>query len=390
MSTSTALIRQAIALARWAPSSHNSQPWQVRILSATPGSDEQIVHITIDDTARLRALESLDAEMALSLGLFAGLFCRALSLANVPWRCCLDDQTGLHVILGPQRGDTTPGALAAFETQVLARRTSRIPFRCSRLNDIQLAALTKTGWDQLGLGVPGRIMLYEDEATRRRVARLAEHFGALDFSNFASWSETYAHIRFQPAEKLHEGRGFSIDSLLGPLPAARRFLMRWALHPLTMQILRPFGLPRQMARALAQLVTSAPAVLVLTAPGPSVPFGDLIETGNRLAEIWISASACGVQIHPLSVLLQHKAPKAALCVELGLSGTPIFIARAGAQTPPDIAPPRIPTQAILHDAQPLPDKPSPASDERTAWIFRPAPISKTEMPILSGSPATSP
>ncbi|WP_114391396.1 hypothetical protein [Notoacmeibacter marinus] len=345
MSDPIAAIKDAAATARWAPSSHNSQPWQVEI-EPLDSTEVRHVHIRFDETARLCALEALDDEMVISLGLFAGIFCRQLGSASVPYRVSADPPTALTIRVGPATS-RRPEKAQERTDEIRARRTSRGAFSPRLLTASDRKALQTRQWTGLGIGTAASVQLLEDAVLRQSVARLLERFGAQDFSHFAAWSETYAHIKFVPASALREGRGFSIESILGPLSPMRRSLMRIVLHPVTMQFLRPFGLPRAMARSLSRLAFSAPALLMLVAEEARPGFSDLVETGSRLAEIWLAAERQGLCLHPLSVLLQHPDARQALQEALGLSGQPVFIARVGEAlhlAPPS---PRIPTDALV-------------------------------------------
>ncbi|RLQ85196.1 hypothetical protein [Notoacmeibacter ruber] len=345
MTDPIAAIRNAAATARWAPSSHNSQPWQVEI-EPLNSMEMRHVHIRLDETARLRALDALDDEMAISLGLFAGTFCRELGSAGVPYRVSADPPTALTIRVGPAPS-RKPEKVQERTDEIRARRTSRGAFSPRLLTVSDRKALQTRQWTGLGIGTAASVQLLEDAVLRQSVAGLLERYGAQDFSHFAAWSETYAHIKFVPASALHEGRGFSIESILGPLSPMRRSLMRIVLHPVTMQFLRPFGLPRAMARSLAELAFGSPALVVLVAEDTRPEFFDLVETGNRLAEIWLTAERQGLCLHPLSVLLQHPDARQALRQALGLSGQPVFIARVGEALQPAPPSPRIPTDALV-------------------------------------------
>jgi 4-hydroxy-2,2'-bipyrrole-5-methanol dehydrogenase len=353
-------IETAAKLARWAPSSHNSQPWTVTIgpLSA---DGSRTVDIKLSAQHRLRALETLQAEMAISLGLFAGLFCEVLDQTGLTWgkptilsSGLSSDQPSGH----PEGMTLTVGPVSClpkpcppeFEALVRQRRTSRAPFHHRPLSHQQLSVFQPSSKAGLGVGTAAKPLVFQERAMVRGVADLVRRFGALDFSNFAAWSETYAHVHFTEAAKLQTGRGFSIEALLGKMSGPHRLLMRLLLHPWTMQALRPIGFPGSLADGLAGLVRDAPGLLVLVMPDPKPGFSDLLETGGLLRDLWLSAEKSGVQIHPLSVLLQHEEPRAALRALLGLADQPVFIARIGESIQPALSTPRVSLDEILTHA----------------------------------------
>jgi hypothetical protein len=345
------MIRAAADVARRAPSSHNCQPWTIAV-GPCDRDGLRFARVTINPRTRLRALPSLDAEMAISLGLFLAVFRRMLDRMRLPCAVCETLPDGVVMRVGPALEASLAGG-ADFAGAVRRRRANRGPFLPSAISPERLRAMLDTRWGGLGLGAPAAGELYMEQRSRAAVAALIRSHGALDFLHRDAWRETYRHIRFAPAEEVVEGVGFSIDSLLGPQSPPRRQMMRTLLHPLTMQALRPLGLPRRMAGALAGLVEAAPGLLVLVAPESEPCFADLLETGQRLAEIWHAAEDNGIQLHPLSVLLQHARPRRDLRDALGLSGHPLFLARIGEAARAAAPTPRLALDEVLSQTGPV-------------------------------------
>jgi nitroreductase len=350
------LVRRAVDTARWAPSSHNVQPWRVTML---PGADtgERRLRLSLDDARRLTALGSLNLEMGLSIGMFLGLLVTGLERLGMTcgWRWHDPDE---HLPAGEipmvtvtariARPDAeADGDWASFAELVRSRRTCRAPYAAEPPSDGAMAAMLARRWPEALTGTALEIRTDMDPAVRRTVADLAERYAALDFTHRAAWSETYRYIRFGAPGDAAVVDGFFIDSLFGPLPPLRRRMLQVMLAPVTMQALRPFGVPARMAKALAGLIAAGPGLICGILPDERPDWPTLIQAGARLAEIWLNAHAAGIGIHPVSVLLQHDAPRRSLQRRLGLSGRPMFIARFGL-APPDPSPrPRRPVAAIL-------------------------------------------
>lgn len=351
------LLRQAVEAARWAPSSHNCQPWRVIVI---PGAseNERLLRLTLDQGRRLTALESLDLEMALSVGLFFGLLVTALQRLGLAceWALCDANDPSpngeiLMAIVTVRRATAQVfgGAdLDSFVDLGRRRRTCRTPFAPDPPPTEALAALSARRWPETVTGAALEIRTETDPKTLESLAKLTARYAALDFTHLRAWSETYRHLRFGEPGDEDVTDGIFIDSLLGPLTPFKRQLLRFALAPLVMQALRPFGAPSRMADALAGLVAAGPGFLCCSLPEERPRRQDLLQAGARLAEIWLNAQAAGLALHPVSVLLQHEAPRRELQRLLGLSSRPVFVARFGLASPNPSISPRRAVDALLH------------------------------------------
>jgi nitroreductase len=354
------LLRRAVDVARWAPSSHNAQPWRLAIL---PGDNdgERLLLLSLDQTRRLTALDSLDLEMGLSIGTFLGLLVTGLERLGVDcglrWRpsdAPLPDGEIPMVVVSaravPSAAETDRD-WASFAEQARRRRTCRTPYAAEPPSDSVLTAMLARRWPETLTGAKLDVCIHQDPALLRAVAGLAERYAALDFNHFWAWSETYRYIRFGKPCDESVVDGFFIESLLGPMSAFRRRILQLMLAPMVMQALRPFGAPTRIAKALGALVAAGPSLICCSLPEALPDRPTLIQAGARLAEIWLNAHAAGLGIHPVSVLLQHDAPRRELRRLLGLSGRPVFLARFGLAPSRDASlSPRRPVDAILRFA----------------------------------------
>lgn len=350
------LLRQAIEAARWAPSSHNCQPWRVAVV---PGAckNERLLRLTLDQGRRLTALESLDLEMALSVGLFLGLLVTALQRLGLACEWALDNESGPSpkgeipmaiVIVRRTSARVVGGAdLESFVDLARRRRTCRAPFAPDPPSAEAVAAMSARRWPETLSGASLEVRVEMDPKTLKSVAELTSRYAALDFTHLEAWSETYRYLRFREPGDEDVADGIFIDSLLGPLTPFKRHLLRFVLAPLAMQALRPFGGPSRMADALAGLVAAGPGLVCCSLPEERPRRQDLLQAGARLAEIWLNAQAAGLALHPVSVLLQHEAPRRELQRLISLSSRPVFVARFGLALPNPTTSPRRPVDAIL-------------------------------------------
>lgn len=353
---STELSRLA-AIAALAPSSHNCQPWRLHGLARADCEAElglaappdagwrHLLLVGIDRRHALSALPSLEREMHMSVGGFASLLLNLLRLGGFTvqprfieagWQAATARGrarlAGSDPVLALFLDEPPAGArpVAHPLTQWIVRRhTVRGPYlRCGapppgpsclphRLDDDAGLA-----WRQVRHGE-----LFE------QLCAFYRRHAAEDFRHGAAWRETYRHLDFSARPR--GAVGIDIRSLFGPLPAWQRRLYQLALHPAAMRLTGPLGLHRRIGRDFESLIRSSDALVYLCA---SPDDGDTRRTqllaGERVTELWLSATRDGQAIHPLSVALQHPQIEAQLRALLGCTRPVLFIARVGKPAAP--------------------------------------------------------
>jgi len=105
--------------------------------------------------------------------------------------------------------------------------------------------------------------------------------------------------------------------------------MRLALAPTTMRLLKYVGYPRIIAGQLGGLVGGSPATVTLAMPDPEPDRGALVVAGGLVLDYWLRATAEGLAMHPVSVILQHDDIRKRFQDAFGLSGRVVFFARLG-------------------------------------------------------------
>lgn len=363
-------LRRAVDVARRAPSSHNSQPWRVTHvadrgkrpdLPALPAG-RQAVLLSFDTGRMLKSLPSLRFEMYLSCGLFLGLLVEALEAQGYPcealWLCDGVEVTGTEqgpedlVLLavgprepghGPERGED----FERLQALARARRTVRAPFGNEPVGEADAAGLVRADRPAELTGGLLSVRIETGRAEIARIGRLVEAYGALDFSNYAAWSETYRYIHFDQTRPAEDG--FYLSSLVGPVSRTRSRLMRIAFAPAVMQVLRVVGLPRKLAKELGALVAGSPGLLSCALPDRRPGAKALVQAGARLMEIWLNAQRLGIAVHPVSVMLQHDEPRREVETLFGEPGRVVFLARFGyaAAQAADVPSPRRPVDGVL-------------------------------------------
>ncbi|CAM5350073.1 RedV protein [Streptomyces abikoensis] len=217
-------------------------------------------------------------------------------------------------------------SLAALDAAARARRTNRGPYDDAPLAPELLGALARHA-PAGGPAITVRHLTGHHE--RGSFAEMLARHGGIDFSHPAAWRETHSYIRWTPAAVRAHGDGFPVAQLFGPMSARQRLAKRIALAPPVMKVLCRFGYDRSLAGGLAAEVRRTPAVVLMHFADESPGLADAFRGGARIADYWLHAASAGLALHPLSVLMQHDAPRRTLQAQLGLSGRLFFISRVG-------------------------------------------------------------
>ncbi|AVJ19729.1 prodigiosin biosynthesis protein PigM [Serratia sp. JUb9] len=332
-------LQHALDIARLAPSSHNCQPWSVHYDVVT-----RCGTLAIDRRRALCGLPSLEREMLMSCGIFFEYLSALLGYAGRPieWRWVGDGHgTASDVLIAfspaaERRADADAHRLL---TQAIAQRhTARSCYQPTRINDEQYIRLK-----ELFAGTAATLSIEQDASLRADIAQLIARHAALDFADRRAWQETYQFIRFD--ERRPADDGFCLHHLFGPVSGSFKYAFRLAFHPRLHRFTTGLRLPERMAKGLADLVAQGPQYLAI---GLKEECNEaLFMTGMRLGRLWLVLQDWGWGLHPLSVLVQHAAPRRELAAALALDEQPVFFARFGHLQQPGSATPRRSWQNIL-------------------------------------------
>ena len=349
-------LRDAVSVARLAPSSHNCQPWAVASfespeavrtlgewLGVRPRPDERWLVVALDAERALEALPSLGTEMRLSCGMFLQLLAARFAEDGLAARVIpCEGRTGLPP-LADYPGAWTPLAAVAVSPgaprlpewlSVLAahRRTNRAPYEQRPVTSDARRDLAGAGalFDDDAGRAAVSVMLIDEPGMIRTVGELVGQHAGVDFTDAKAWAETYRYIRFSERAAAANADGFALTQLFGPLPPLVPQLLRMALSPAAMRVLRVFGAPAVMARGLGSLVGAAPLLACVSVASES-PWTELVAGGVAL-DLWMRATACGLALHPVSAILQHDDIRERFERLVAPKGRAVFFARVGYPT----------------------------------------------------------
>lgn len=357
-------IAQAVEVARWAPSSHNCQPWRVVPISAETGrhyvresgqqGETAWVVLALDRNRQLRALPSLETEMYVSCGMFLGLFWEALVAQGIECRVGWPDARTLEgelaeleddfnlmpltVIALNQQQSSDSELLGRLQDMAVTRRTLRGSYESEALPQDTLDQLVSARWPHAITGNVLNINVEQEGSWIARAAKLVRRYAPRDFLRYRVWRETHGFIHFDEDEPAEDG--FYLSSLVGPVSDFERRLMTWCLKPPVMQALRFIGFPRLLAHQLGKNVEHSPQLLVASLPGEEQDAHTLVQAGTRLMEVWLQAHAQGLAIHPVSVVLQYDDARHELEKDFAPTERIVFFARLGEGEPTNSRNPR--------------------------------------------------
>lgn len=346
-------LQETVELARWAPSSHNSQPWTLihlknrerahTVCGQPLQSGEHCVLLAVNNARKLKALKNLEIEMLMSCGLFLGLFCMTLGVRGHEWHLrwfydatknsAISELEKEHGCVALAAVHISPETFAPasdaeqWSRLVLRRRTYRGPFNALRISDEALQRLLARRWPLTLTGKRPLIRVERDITAIRQTVQLVKQYSILDFACYNAWKETYRYIHFSLDEEAEDG--LYLQSLLGPQSKWSSLFYRCLLAPLAVQALRPFGVPQRMADQLGALVENSSQLLFCHLGEEHMNPPELTQAGARLMEIWLNAQEQNLAIHPISVMAQHDQARFALERTRHENRRIIFFARLG-------------------------------------------------------------
>lgn len=315
-------VAASLALASLAPSTHNTQPWKVRVIS----KDEVVV--LLDETRLLPAVDPDRREAFVSIGAFLENLVRGAGtqglnaevelktedpakpeVARVKFEPAAErpDPKVLEAILSRNtfRGDLPTTALPGETVQILeGTAPSRWTFFPS--------GSPEGTWIRDALGESNRVQASRDEA----------------MEELASW------IRFSPREVEHKRDGLTPAGMGLPLFARAFMALFFNEKSVTGQAFREAGIKKAQKQA-----GSCAGFFVLASPDGSPR--SAVQAGRDLEAFWLEATARGVAVQPMSQVLEESPWKDQIASRLGIGGTVQMVLRVGlAPTPPRAVSPR--------------------------------------------------
>jgi hypothetical protein len=304
---------------RRAPSAHNTQPWVLRYAA-------DAVDVHWDPERALPESDPTRRDLFLSLGAFIETCLIVAASAGLPVRADLavDDVAlrAARLVPGSSLYDT-PFTVASVQQ----RRCARGGYAPGTLDPATLAALTVFGAD------------LRQVPTRGLVAPLAEADRWM-FGTPAVVSELRSWMRLSPKHPRYQLDGLTDRTMaLSRVEATGLAAM---IAPRAYPVTRRLGGAALLAAASKGLLRYDGSVLVLV--GSAATPEAVIGHGRALVRVWLALSERGLNVHPLSQLLDCGATAARLASHLGLAPdeSPLAVFRTGRPLETPIRSARVP------------------------------------------------
>jgi hypothetical protein len=304
---------------RRAPSAHNTQPWVLQY-----GPDSVDVHW--DPARALPDSDPTRRDLFLSLGAFIETCLVVAAGAGLPVRADIGvEQASLRAarLLPAPSAYDTPFTVAS----VRQRRCARGGYAPGTLDPAVLTGLRSLGAD------------LRQVPTRSLVAPLAEADRWM-FGTPAVVDELRAWMRLSPRHPRYHLDGLTDRAMaMSRLEAAALSVL---IAPRAYPVTRRLGGPAVLAAASKSLLRYDGTALVLV--GSAVTPEAVIEHGRALVRVWLALSDRGLNVHPLSQLLDctTTAGRLAESLDLAPDESPLAVFRTGRPLRTPVASARIP------------------------------------------------
>ncbi|MEC9486017.1 MAG: hypothetical protein UMU76_00760 [Prosthecochloris sp.] len=293
--------------ASFAPSSHNVQPWTVRVVD----NDHWLIGIAA--SRRLPAVDPGNTEILLSLGAFVESLVLAGSGLGLKCRTTLitDDPDASELIeLRLQEASAEDYPLS----RLLERRTLRLPFENREVEAADFSHLVEGDQGFYYFPSASREANWLDNATidanRQQVQRDDVQ------KELASW------IRWSDAVARRHRNGLTPEAI-GITGLAGWYVRNFYGRDDVFN--KDFR--RNTVNRVVSRVSQSGGWMVLTGRDHSV--ASLIDAGRRFQRMFLRARERSVAIHPMSQVLEEAPWKEKVRASLALPGEPLFLLRTG-------------------------------------------------------------
>ena len=173
---------------------------------------------------------------------------------------------------------------------VFARHTNRFAFHSRAIDSETLRSISSLQ------EAPARLNVISDPDQIRKISKLVTAASEIRFQIKEVHLWLIDSLRFSEDE-VAKGDGLDINTLL--LPPGGKIFLRLLSDWEHMKTLNRFGAYKLLAREEAKLISKAPALVAVTAPGNTA---GLFASGQLMARTWTSLNAKKVAVHPYFVI----------------------------------------------------------------------------------------
>lgn len=283
-------IRELVQYAIMAPSNGNEQPWRFQY----EGGSLRVFHDDArtggprDEVGRHWALVAIGAALC-NLQIAASAKGKAADIDLFPVKA--DPRLIAEVRLKPLPGGTSADPL--FE-EIPRRTTNRQLGTRTHLSPVHAQALTAAARDR-----GAKLQLCTDRALLAELGQLLGEAERLRLLAPAMHGSVMRQVRWSEAEAQETLDGVRVEALaVTPMDFAAFQLLRSAD---VAKVLRDTRGGRLLTLSAVQALASSAAVGLLTIGGQQP--GGLVAGGQAMQQLWLTASALGVAVHPVNTLI---------------------------------------------------------------------------------------
>jgi len=300
-------LRRAAVRAAWAPSVHNTQPWQFVL-------GHRRLQIRADLARQLPVLDPGGRQLLISCG--CAVFNARVSLAfdgfaaEVVLYARGEHGSLIADLTGEPSGDHN---LAALDPVLELRRTNRRPFADDRVADELVATLRAAASAE-----EASLFAIEDQPHRIAVAELSQQAEAVEEADPAYRAELRAWV----TDDQRRGDGVSIATL----PRLDRAASDDG-RPMNGLPLRTYADPGEAGLPGGTLANRDQSLFLLGTEGDDPV--SWIRAGQALERVWLEVTRAGYAMSLCTQLIEVPATRALVRAELGLGMYPHILLRVG-------------------------------------------------------------
>jgi hypothetical protein len=326
-------IRAGIAVARLAPSAHNTQPWRFRIEGGR-------AVLGWDPSRELPAGDPESRYLFTGLGAAAESFILGAAQAGTSAEALLASTRGYRHAASLTIGAAGPCADdVELAKAAHSRQTNRLPFRRAEVEAPLLQQLEEEA-ARRGLSVS----IITGPVAMRRLGELTAEGTAANFTNRPVYMEFNRWLRVSRRDPGYDRDGLNLECL--GLGRAVNAIAPYVTQPGRMAVLARLGLHRTISGRQGRLVARSPAAALLLARshGPV----DLFEGGQVMLRVWLRAMLLGLSVHPVTAAMDHPELRGELAATFGVASDSSMVVcfRLG-YGPPAPKSARLPTDELL-------------------------------------------
>lgn len=283
-------VRELVQYAIMAPSHGNEQPWRFEYVDGVlrVRHDEARSGGPRDEIGRHWALVALGGALC-NLQIAAGVKGREAQVQLFPAK---DDPSLVAEVRLERRADG-PADDPLFE-EIPRRATNRQLGTRAHLSPVHVQALTAAARDS-----GAKLQLCTDRALLTELGQLIGEAERLRLLTPLLHAPTMRQIRWTEAEAHDTQDGIRVEAMaVTPMDLAAFQLLR---STDVAKVLRDTNGGRLLMMSSVQALASSAAVGLLTIPGQTPTA--LVRGGQAMQQLWLTASALGVAVHPINTLI---------------------------------------------------------------------------------------